>query len=472
MTRNKKAARTISIVVLLAALLMTIALLACGGDDETTESPAAATPAPAVDATPASTPAPTPQPGPEATPEAMPEPAEEGPRQIGDVEGIVFQVGDGSEATFTVTEQLQSLSLPNDAVIRTTTLSGYVSLDGGPSAIDIDLHQLSSDSSYRDRYIRQRMFPDTPTGTFTVEGLNQLPAGFTDGDTVVTDVEGQLTIGSVTTSLTFEVEARDDGEVVYIHGQTVFTWDQLQLGKPIAGPVVSLEDEVRVEILLAAHPGGDSMATQPTAMPQPAPAGTPPATGAQPAPSMPASGLLIVPPMDGNAQALLDQFPTEEAACVSASVPLDQIAMLLAADSPSGPSAQDLFACLSDHTLARMMLGGMFAMVGSLSPDTEACLSAQLDNPDVVGQVAGSYRAQTAGADSPLAMFATIPFMQCLNAEEAAAAGLGDPAQIQCFVEELGPEGLAALSAPADPEAGPPMELFQAAMKCGMGASP
>ena len=179
---------------------------------------------------PASTPAPqaTPDPTPAATTEPA-DPADTGPRQVGDVDGIIFQVGEGSEATFTVNEQLQQLSLPNDAVVRTTALSGHVSLDGGESAIHIDLHSLASDSSYRDRYIRQRMFPNSPTGTFTVQGLNELPDGFTDGDTVSAQFDGDLTIGSVTAPLTFDVEARDDGNVVYIRGD-----DHLYMGPTTA----------------------------------------------------------------------------------------------------------------------------------------------------------------------------------------------------------------------------------------------
>lgn len=481
MTKKRPAA----LVALFATLLLTIALLACGGgdgDEDATESPAASPATAAATATPAEA---TPQPPSEATPQPTPEPAseasepppapsEEGPRQIGDVEGVVFQVGDGSEATFTVTEQLQSLSLPNDAVIRTTALSGHVSLDGGSSAIDIDLHQMSSDSSFRDRYIRQRMFPDTPTGTFTVQGLNDLPAGFTDGDTVTASIDGQLTIGSVTTPLTFEVEARDDGEVVYIHGTTSFTWDQLQLSKPIAGPVVSLEDEVHVEVLLAARPSGDSMVMEPTAMPEPVPADTPQpaAPVTSPGPSMPSLSVLIVPPLDGNAQFFLDQLPSDEAICVSAAVPPDQLAMLLGPAGPSGPEGEALILCLSDRTVVRIMLGGMFAAVGQLSPETAACLNTQLDNESVVASVAEGFRAQlTGGSDSPVAMFAMIPFMQCLNADEAATAGLGDPDQIACFIETLGPEGLAALSETPDD---PAMmgTLFQAAIACGMTGGP
>ena len=34
---------------------------------------------------------------------------------MGEYEGVTFVVSEGSEATFTVTEKLASLSLPNDA---------------------------------------------------------------------------------------------------------------------------------------------------------------------------------------------------------------------------------------------------------------------------------------------------------------------------------------------------------------------
>ena len=469
MTRNNLVARPVWLIALLVALMMTVALLACGGssDEEETESPEpTATPATAA-AT--ATPVPASEPTTAAMSTSTQPAAPTGPRQMGDVEGITFQIGEGSEATFTVTEQLASLSLPNDAVVRTNALSGHVSLDGQESVIEIDLLQLSSDSSYRDRYIRERLFANHPTGTFKVQGLDELPDGFTDGDMVSAQVDGELTVRGITTPLTFDVEARDDGDVVFIIGRTSFTWDQLQIPKPTANAVVSLEDEVGVEVLLAARSATDSMAMEPTAMPEPTPA----TTTSTMAPSMPSSSVLIVPPLDGNAQALLDQLPSDEAACVSGAVPPDQLAAALGPDGPSGPAAEAILGCLSDRTVVRIMLSGMFAMVGSLSPETETCLNGQLDNEATVGSVAGGFRAQIiTGVDSPVAMFAMVPFMQCLNPEEAATAGLGDPAQIACFLQELGPEGLSALSEPPDPAAGPPVALIQAAIKCGMGAGP
>jgi lysophospholipid acyltransferase (LPLAT)-like uncharacterized protein len=41
---------------------------------------------------------------------------------------------------------------------------------------------------------------------------------------------------------------------MFILGRTTFTWDQLEVPRPQAQSVVSIEDEVRVEILLAVVP--------------------------------------------------------------------------------------------------------------------------------------------------------------------------------------------------------------------------
>ena len=202
-------------------------------------------------AAPVNTPTSAPTREPTAAPTEAPAPDS---RSAGDVEGITFSVGEGSEATFTVREELTSVPLPFDAVIRTTALSGEVHMDGRDSVIEIDLQQLKSDNTFRDRYIHSRMFGEHPTGVVTVRGVNNLPGGFASGETVTGEVEGELQIRGVTVPLTFEVEARDDGNVVFILGRTTFTWDELQIPKPTARSVVSLDDEVRVEVLLSVTP--------------------------------------------------------------------------------------------------------------------------------------------------------------------------------------------------------------------------
>ncbi len=177
-------------------------------------------------------------------------------REMGEYEGIVFLVSEGSEATFTVTEKLARLSLPNDAVMRTTVLVGEVRLDGGVSVIELDLHSMTSDQGNRDRYVRTRMFGDYPTATFTVPAVSELPDGFAEGEEVDTQVEGSLEIRGITVPLVFDVEARDDGDRVFILGRTTFTWQDMEITPPVVGPVQSIEDEVRVEVLLSVEPGG------------------------------------------------------------------------------------------------------------------------------------------------------------------------------------------------------------------------
>ena len=215
-----------------------------------------AAPTPTTDE-PAPTDIPTPeQPSPEPT--ATPVPAPVGEREIGQVEGVTFVVGEGSEATFTVEEKLARLPLPNDAVVRTGAVTGEVHLDGRPSVIRIDLHQLESDQPRRDRYIRQRMFPNDPVATFTVDDVLPLPPGFTDGETVNAQVTGTLDIRGVQAPVAFEVEARDDGDVVFLLGRTSFVWADFQMTAPTIGGFVQVTEEVSVEVLLAVRPGSGS----------------------------------------------------------------------------------------------------------------------------------------------------------------------------------------------------------------------
>ena len=168
--------------------------------------------------------------------------------------GQSFVIGDGSEITFTVEEELgRDIGFRFDAVISGTGLTGTANLDGGPSVVTLDLHSLSSDQQWRDQYIQSRMFPDTPDAVVTVDDLPDLPQGFFDGAETTGQLDGSLQIGDTVTPLVFDVTARKDGDVINILGKTSFTWEQLGLAKPTARSVVYLADEVRVQVLLVAR---------------------------------------------------------------------------------------------------------------------------------------------------------------------------------------------------------------------------
>jgi hypothetical protein len=169
--------------------------------------------------------------------------------------GLHYTIGEGSEITFTVREKLSRLPLPNDAVVRTGSLSGNLNLEGGPSEVSVDLHSLSSDQTFRDRYIRDRMFRNSPVAVFTVNGLAELPQEFFDGRTFTSQVTGFLNVNGADFPLTFDLEVRIDGDVLNVLGRTEFTWDQLRIPVPNVRNIVSVEDEVSVQILLVAEPG-------------------------------------------------------------------------------------------------------------------------------------------------------------------------------------------------------------------------
>lgn len=191
-----------------------------------------------------------------ATPPAEPTaaPTEAPARQIGEVDGVTFIVGEGSEATFTVGEVLARVPLPIEAVMRTEELSGEVHLDGRESRIVIDLQTLTSDQANRDRWSRSRLFGQYPTGVFILPDATPLPGGFTSGETVTTQITGSVELLGQTLPMTFDVEARDDGDVVVILGRTTFTWDDIGVSTPTSPAVVSVEEEVRVNVLISARP--------------------------------------------------------------------------------------------------------------------------------------------------------------------------------------------------------------------------
>ena len=274
------AARNAAALLALAALT---AFAACGDATPTPAptpadapqaerpSPTATSPAPAGEPAPTRAPTATPRPAgdPSATrpAAASPTPTEAAPptdppstpaafsRSAGEVDGVRFVVGPDSRATFSVDEELARVTVPNyQAVMRTDELSGEVRLDGGDSLITVGLQGMTSDEANRDRYVRSRMFPNQRTAEVAFGDLTPLPDGFADGDETTSEVTGTLRINGMEVPLTFEITARDDGDMVHVLGRSSFTWNDIGEPVPSARIVVSVGDEVRVNVLLALTP--------------------------------------------------------------------------------------------------------------------------------------------------------------------------------------------------------------------------
>ena len=208
-----------------------------------TTAPQATTPATAAASAPtAAPPAETPTPEPSPTNTSAPANGSQ-----------TFIIGEGSTVTFTVEEELNPSPIRFDAVISGAQLSGEAHLDGQPSIVNLNLHSLTSNQTYRDRYIRDRMFRNTPEAIFTVDRLPDLPQTFFDGQETNGELTGSLQIGEAITPMIFQITARHDGDTINILGRAEFTWQQLGLEKPTARSVVYLADEVEVQVLLIAR---------------------------------------------------------------------------------------------------------------------------------------------------------------------------------------------------------------------------
>jgi hypothetical protein len=208
-----------------------------------------------VPATPAAAPtADIPEPTP--TPTLLPQPTAEVEPEARDDGGFI--IGEGSEATFTVNEKLAWLDLPNDAVMRTEGISGTIYLDGSATVIELDMHSMTSDSDRRDGYVRNRMFPNDRTATFTVSDLGDLPDPLPEGEEIMRQVRGELSIKGVTKPIIFDVVARKDPDKLFVLGRTTFIWDDLELPPPNIPGRIQVKDEVQVEVLLSAVPGDGS----------------------------------------------------------------------------------------------------------------------------------------------------------------------------------------------------------------------
>ncbi len=165
-----------------------------------------------------------------------------------DVKNMTFVVGKGSQATFTVNEKLAQLDLPNDAVMRTTALTGDMRVDGRASKVTLDLQQLTSDQSRRDQFVRQ-MFRAQPTAVVTIPALTGLPDRYEAGQVVKQKVNGTIAINGVEKPIALDVEARMDGAVLNVLGRTAFVWADFNIAPPNT-PTVKVQDRVAVEVLL------------------------------------------------------------------------------------------------------------------------------------------------------------------------------------------------------------------------------
>ena len=239
--------------VLIAGIFLTILLASCGGseDEETSAPPPPPPPAAQPTSAPATTPVPT----------VAPEESSESEAADG---ATVITVTEGSEALYRINEQLARRDLPNDAVGTTSDIEGQIvfsddgTIDTEQSKITVGVRSLQSDSDRRDSYIQRNslesnQYPEVTIAVTEIRGLSwPLP---TSGEASF-EMVGDLTIRDQTDTVTWETTATFTEGGVEGLAKTVVTFEQYGMTKPRVAIVLSVVDEIRLEINFVATVSG------------------------------------------------------------------------------------------------------------------------------------------------------------------------------------------------------------------------
>ena len=163
----------------------------------------------------------------------------------------------GNEARYRVREQLANVSLPSDAVGRTSAISGaiVINADGSvasdQSKVSVDITGLKSDRSQRDRYLQNNVLQASkyPAAEFVPTSVTGLPSPLPTSGAVAFQLTGDLTVHGVTKSVTWDVTATAaDGKDLTGTAMTSFTFADFGLTQPRVPVVLSVEDTIKLEL--------------------------------------------------------------------------------------------------------------------------------------------------------------------------------------------------------------------------------
>lgn len=173
--------------------------------------------------------------------------------------GLVFDVPDFSgKATIRIREQLFDWPAPGDAVLTTDGITGAFGLrDDGTfaegSLLRVPLVTLKSDDDRRADAARETMnadrFRDATLKPVRATGLTlPLPAS----GTFTFTLDSLMTVNNFEREVRWDVTAERSGRDLNVRARTAFKFGLFGMEPPRRGPVLSIQDEIRMEIELAA----------------------------------------------------------------------------------------------------------------------------------------------------------------------------------------------------------------------------
>jgi hypothetical protein len=177
--------------------------------------------------------------------------------------GTMFAVarGDGV-ATVRIREQLVGWTRPDDAVLTSDDVSGsFGLLDDGTfdpaSSLSIALQTITSDDSRRADAARETMNADRfPRAEFRPLRTTGLPTPLPATGRWDFRMTGSLRVNGVSRDLEWEAVAERTGSEIKATAKTSFRFGDFAMDVPRRGPVLSIVDEIRLQVDATARLGG------------------------------------------------------------------------------------------------------------------------------------------------------------------------------------------------------------------------
>jgi polyisoprenoid-binding protein YceI len=165
-----------------------------------------------------------------------------------------------SQARYRAHEQLVGKTLPSEAVGTSKSVSGRLVLgsDGtvlaDQSKISVDLSKLQSDESRRDNFVKSDTLQTSrfPMATFVPRGVDGLPTPLPTSGEATFQLTGDLTVHGVTKPVTWQVTAQFADNAITGNATTSVKITDFGMTPPTAGPVLSIEDALTLELAFTA----------------------------------------------------------------------------------------------------------------------------------------------------------------------------------------------------------------------------
>ena len=165
---------------------------------------------------------------------------------------VTLILGEGSAAKYSIGERLARFDTPITAEGITTSLIGELRFDaeGNPtenSLIKIDATSFKSDENKRDNWVRRNGGLGQEI-TFLVTDFQDLPWPLPSSDSATFVITGDMTVSGTTVSTSWDTTADFSAGGIVGVAKTSITWDQFNLSKPRLPFIISVDDEIFLEL--------------------------------------------------------------------------------------------------------------------------------------------------------------------------------------------------------------------------------